>query len=105
MHHSRGMPRLEALEARRIETVHAAQLWRRVRQMAGQGPKITRGCEQLAAAADFRGRHRSAAQPRITRQEVGHDGLAFLRLERAGAIDEEAAGLHHVDSTSEQRSL
>ena len=83
MRHSDGLPRLEALEARRIETVHAAQLWRCVRQMAGQGAEIAVRGKELTAATDLGSAHRTAAQPRITRQEVSHDGLAFLRLERA----------------------
>src|SRR5215475_9066558 len=73
--------------------------------MAGQGPEIACGCDELRAATDFRGCHRTAAQPRITRQEVSHNGLAFLRLERAGAVDQQPARFHHFDSLSEQRSL
>src|SRR5215475_1432244 len=73
--------------------------------MAGQGPEIACGCDELRAATDFRGCHRTAAQPRITCQEVSHDGLAFLRLERAGAVDQQSARFHHFDSLSEQRSL
>src|SRR5262245_43598674 len=105
MRHDRGMPRLEALEACRIETIHAAQLWRCIRQMAGQGAEVAVRREELAAATHFCSRYRTAAQARIAREEVGHDGLAFLWLERAGAIDEEAARLHHFCSTSEQQSL
>src|SRR5262245_29584874 len=105
MHHDRGMPRLEALEAGRIETIHAAQLWRCIRQMAGQGAEIAVRRQEPAAVTDFCSRYRTAAQPRIAREEVGHDGLAFLWLERTGAIDKEAAGLHHFYSTSEEQSL
>ena len=73
--------------------------------MAGQGAQVAVFGDELAAA-EYLGRgDRGAPHARFVRQQVGDDVLAFLGLERAGAIDQRAARLGQRRRAFDQAAL
>src|SRR5262245_4078111 len=73
--------------------------------MAGQGAKLTLGVEKFRLSANLVGADRIAPERRISRQKRGNLVFALLALQRAGAIDQRAAGLQQRDRMVEQPRL
>src|SRR5262249_59081279 len=78
-----------------VEAVEAAHARIRVGKVAGKRPQIAVRGQPLGAAVDFTRRDRLAAQVWVVSEEIADDLDAFLRLERAGAIDENPTRLPH----------
>ena len=73
--------------------------------MAGQGAEVAGVVDELGKAADLGRRDRSPAQAGITGEKFRHDLDALLGLERAGAIDQHAAGADEFDRARQQPAL
>ena len=88
-----------------VEAVEPAQARIGVGQLQRQRAQVAVGGEEFGEAADLR-RCDGARRRRGSRASKRRDlVLAFLRLERAGAIDQGAAGLDQLDRAVEQPPL
>ena len=74
-------------------------------QMAGQRAQVAGGRHAASEPADFGGHDRPAAQPRIAAKEIVDDLDALFRFQRAGAVDQQPAGLGQLDRAGEQTAL
>src|SRR5258708_34734294 len=74
-----------------IEPVNALELG----EMAREGAQVALRSEELGETADLRRMDRSPLEPGIGAKEFGDLMPSFLDLERAGAIDQGAAGRDH----------
>src|SRR6516162_10160756 len=89
---------LELDEPRAIEAVDAVVL----AEMAGQCPQIPFGSDPLRVGPDLRRLDPPSRHGRAEPKQRFYAFRPFLRLERAGAINEGATGLKHIDRRSQQ---
>ena len=83
--------RLLPLQPGSIKAVDPAQAVK----MAGKSAQIAGSCQNLLPASDLRGPDRQALDRRSGGDQQIDDAHGLLRLQRAGAVDEEAARRQH----------
>src|SRR5581483_7551377 len=94
--------RLFADEARGEKSVQTAPVRIRIGELHRQRAQVALRGDELGAAVQLACGDRRARDIRVAREQFGDLLFAFLRLERADAPDEQAAGFRQLNRAVEQ---
>ena len=96
---------LRPARAGRKEAVEAGHAGIRIGEVAGQRPQVAGRGEKLRDAANSPAEIGRRRKPESRARKSAMISTALLRLERADAIDQQAARLDQLDRAREQRAL